>query len=221
MATLYFLYFTFVLLSSVTGYLNRFQQIKISKILQNPNSTEMLKNRVKKLLAYHYYPWASSQYNNFKRIRHIGYSYNDRDLQEYAYLGLLKSLKKYDGRSSLPRYADKYVTGEICRGIRELRKSSKIYETVRYENVFSSPIKNDEEENISYNRIKSVNEIVSTFSPEDRMLFYYRYDKDTLEIIRSVKSVCQLMVFSDETYRQKMDRIKNQIMDDISVKPVL
>jgi hypothetical protein len=69
--------------------------------------------------------------------------------------------------------------------------------------------------NETQKRIKQVNEIVSTFSPEYKRMFYYRYDKNTLQIIRSVKIVCELMVFSEETYRTKMNEIKQQLLGSI------
>lgn len=204
-----------VMAFKVRAYLTPSQRMLINRILQNPNTTDSIRNPVKQILANHYRPWTISQYKEFKRVRNISKHYYDRDLQQYAYLGLLKALNKYDGRSPLSSYAHKYVIGEICRGIRELENYPKIYVSNMEQSWWDKPshdLSKYHLDNISI-RIMKIHDVVSTFPADYIRMFYYRYDRNTLEIVRSVPVVCELMGFSHETYRTRMNEIKLLILD--------
>jgi hypothetical protein len=59
--------------------------------------------------------------------------------------------------------------------------------------------------------IQKIVTIIESVLPEEKRMFFYRYDKTTLEPIRTVYYVCKLMSFSDETYRKKMNVLNRYI----------
>ena len=59
--------------------------------------------------------------------------------------------------------------------------------------------------------IQKILDILEDVVPEEKRMFFYRYDKTTLEPIRTVYYVCKLMSFSEETYRKKMNVLNRYI----------
>lgn len=212
----------FYILSVITfsyGYLNKIQLKYVKNILSSPESSEEIKKATREILVENYQPWLKNHYKSF--IRQYGKTMNRiyvRELYQYAIYGLLESIQAYNGSVGLHKYADKFVFGQMYKGMNELSilqplKFSQIKKGRRslkpilvsyndywmFDKMVSSPsIKSKE------SMVKDIQEILESSPGEYRRLFYLRYDYNTLYIIRSIKDICAIESFSSETYRKKM-----------------
>jgi len=59
--------------------------------------------------------------------------------------------------------------------------------------------------------MEKIKRVVDTLDYDSRRLFYYRYDKEILQELRTTTEVSKIMGFSNETYRRKMNKILEQI----------
>jgi RNA polymerase sigma factor (sigma-70 family) len=216
----------------------------IQNIIQNKDISPEIKNKTKEIIATHYTPWALSQYNKFVN-RNRSYLYKKHiplnDLRQYAIVGILKALEKYNGSVDFTIYAEKYVLGTLHQGVTDLIPLRPISHSLRmngkdapsitfahentwmFDKLYKSKSRYDtniilrsEEKYISRkNEIERINAIVKQFTPYEQQLFYYRYSKDTLHEIRTVTNVAELMCCSTETYRKKMNKIIEKIRDEL------
>jgi RNA polymerase sigma factor (sigma-70 family) len=241
------LYLNIVILLSLSILSNAFlsfsQKRLIQKIVQNPETPIEIMNKTKGIIAISYIPWALSQYNKFV-LRNRSYLQKHHiplnDLRQYAILGMIKSLNRYNGSVDFPIYAEKYVFGTLHQGVTDLIPLRPISHTLRmnrqkvptitfaHENSwmfdkFHKPNENDsdkivrlEDKYISRkNEIDRINNIVKEHSPYEQRMFYYRYSEDTLKEIRKIGVVSELMCCSTETYRKKMNKIMSKIRERI------
>lgn len=163
------------------------------------------------------------------------------DMEQCAVRGLVKSVYSYNGKGRLDKYAEKYVLDSILEGINVMnpvlyiskynwsKNKNKIPKTtlVSFDNYWlfdSENLKKNKNENdkliiyeienkkVERNElIKKIKKMIEEIHPQYKIMFYYRYDKNTLEPIRTVNDVSKLMSISDETYRKKMNVVNNYI----------
>lgn len=233
----------------LTAFLSSQQKLLIKSIIQNPKTSIEIKNKTKEIIALHYIPWALSQYNVFVS-KHHKYLYKNQilhqDLRQYAILGMIKSLSRYNASVDFTLYAKKYVLGSLHEGITELLPLHPISHTKRLNggkipsvtfthentwifdklNVHTNVLQKDEDlidviftTNNKYmsrnNEINKINNIIANTPSVMQRMFYYRYSKYTMEEIRTIESVSQLMGFSTETYRIKMNKLMKILERDI------
>ena len=232
---------SFTILSN--AYLTYPQKILIQKIIQNPETPYEIKNKTKGIIALNYIPWAFSQYNQFvNKNRSFLHKKHIRlnDLRQYAVLGMIKALNRYNGSVDFPLYAEKYVLGTLHQGVTDLIPMRPISHALRMKHKEAPPITfvhentwmfdklykpkdNDsdkitqmEDKYISHKEeIERINKIVKEQTPYEQRMFYYRYSEDTLKEIRTIGTVSKLMCCSDETYRKKMNEIMRKIREKI------
>jgi hypothetical protein len=215
--------FVFVYILGVGyGYLNKIQLKYVKYILGSPESPEEIKQSTRELLVENYQPWLKNQYKSF--IRQYGKTMNRvyvRELYQYAIYGLLESLRAYNGSVGLHKYADKFVFGQMYKGMNDLSilqplKYSQIKQghrtlkpiLVSYNDYWMfDKLAQTQTAHQKSNIVKNIKEILESSPGSYRRLFYLRYDYSTLYIIRSIKDICTLESFSEETYRKKMNAI--------------
>jgi len=212
------------------GYLNTMQLGYIQKIIKSTNVPEHIKTATQQVLIEHYTPFVKKMHRTFiqTNAKTMDTRYK-RELYHYAMLGLLDSLKTYDGSCSLHKYAEKFIHGRLCRGMNEMSILKrvpfyKVKDGIRTPKPQLVPY--DEYwmfEDIQLNRLietttitsNDILEILAT-SPSGYMrLFYRRYDYHSLKVIRKIADICELEGFSEETYRIKMNEIIEYIRDRI------
>jgi RNA polymerase sigma factor (sigma-70 family) len=238
------IFFTIFFISN--AYLTPLQKKLIKNIIQNKDISIEVKNKTKEIIAVNYTPWALSQYKIFVN-KNRSYLYKKHiplnDLRQYAIIGMIKALEKYNGSVDFTVYAEKYILGTLHQGVTDLIPLRPISHSLRmngkdvpsitfaHENTWmfdklykakdndneSDKILKVEDKYISRkSEIERINNIVKQLTPYEQNLFYYRYSKDTLKEIRTVATVSELMCCSTETYRKKMNKIIEKIRDEIN-----
>lgn len=224
------LLFTLFCNTCIFGYLNNIQLHYIKKIIGAKNVDEDIKIATTQVLIEHYTPFVRKMHKQFinQQAKKMDAKYKN-ELYHYATLGLLESLKTYDGTSSLDKYARKFIHGRLCRGMNEMA----ILQSIPFHNIKDhirklkpKLIPYDEywkfEDMQLYKLTESTSissddilEILSTSPPGYMRLFYRRYDYKTLMVMRKISEICEMEGFSEETYRVKMNEIMEYIKERI------
>jgi RNA polymerase sigma factor (sigma-70 family) len=241
-----------IFLSSIifisNAYLTPLQKKLIKNIIQNKDTPLEIKSKTKEIIALNYIPWALSQYNIFVN-KNRSYLYKSHiplnDLRQYAILGMIKALDRYNASVDFTTYANKYVLGSLQQGVTELIPLKPISHSLRmnrkdvpsitfaHENtwMFDKLYKSKDNDNDNdadkilktedkyicrKYEIERINNIVRKQPQFEQRMFYYRYAEDTLKEIRTIGAVSNLMSCSDETYRKKMNKIMKKINEELN-----
>jgi len=237
---MHFILLIFLFFTLVHSYLNPQQLVYLKNMIANPNTPPEILCTSRKILIKHYYKWSLKILKNFKnKNKYALKDVMMRDMEQCAVRGLVKSVYSYNGTGRLDKYAENFVLDSILEGINHLnpglyiskyhrsKNKNKIPKTtlVSYDNYwmfdYHRSKKNQDEkmvlcklENkiVEKNKfVKMIQQIVDEIDPEYKRMFYYRYDRNTLEPIRTVYYVSKLMCFSNETYRKKMNIVNSYI----------
>lgn len=232
---IFLLFLTLITIS--TAYLTPSQKIQIQRIIQNTETPEPIKTRVKQIIFKHYLPWVkyvSNQFckNNPQLLSYVYYNsinknikrniYKNDELYYDACVGFSKALKKFNGNcSTITNYATPYIKHEIYKGITQSTKQS------RYREYIEKALKNlktkqqkmhyyyyeitEVKKETTHSNIHEIQEIIKTLPPNQQQIMSLRYDVTTMKKIRTINQVCKLMGFSNETYRKQYNKIKTQI----------
>jgi hypothetical protein len=210
------------------GFLNKIQLKYIKNILGSPETSDDIKEATREILLENYQPWLKNTYKSF--IRQNAKTMNRiyvRELYQYAIYGLLESLQSYNGSVRLHKYADKFVFGQMYKGMNELsilqplkfsqiKKGNKSLKPVlvSYKDYWMfDKLKHSRKPTNKDTIVEDVKEIMRCSPIEYRRLFYMRYDYDTLAIIRPIADICEMESFSEETYRVKINSILKYIKE--------
>jgi len=219
-----------LLIPLCVAYLDHGQISCIRAILTHPHTPEYMRNKTQEVLFNAYKPWLHKQVRFFRESHYASNRARD-DLYHYAALGLLQAIQKFDGKSSLVKYAEKHVDGQLRLGLLEMTPMKPLnhYQTyikhykilkpglVSYENywVFDKEWNRRRNANCdSTNRdeIEEIINIVLTMPSKYSTVFFSRYDSvDLSKKDRTVASICSELGFSTETYRKRMRTVKQFI----------
>ena len=234
MNTLNMMIFAFMMVMGIsmsTGFLNKIQLKYTKFILGSPDVADDIKKATKEILLENYQPWLRNQYKSF--VRQNAKAMNRiyvRELYQYAIYGLLESLQAYNGSVGLHKYAEKFVHGQMYKGMNELAimKPLKLHEAKRgikalkprlvsYDEYWMfDKIVEEADSNTNIRIIKNIKEIMESSPGEYRRLFYMRYDYDTLSVVRPIADICDMEAYSDETFRKKMKLVMQYISDRLA-----
>ena len=96
-------------------YLAPIQKQHVKNILQNSDDLVM-KQKVKRLLVSKYSLWAINKARYFQKRYKIKPNYiRSSELIQSSLLGLVKSMKHYDGRVDVPYYSHFYIKKELYK----------------------------------------------------------------------------------------------------------
>jgi hypothetical protein len=108
----------FVIQTSCHCYLNNLQISYIRNILTNPRTPDDIRSKTKQILFHEYTPWLKKQVRTFIKNNKKGVNFiMEIELHQYAIIGFLKAIEKFDGKNSLIQYAEKFVKGELSTGV--------------------------------------------------------------------------------------------------------
>jgi hypothetical protein len=219
-----------LLIPLCVAYLDRQQISYVRNILTHPHTPEYMRNQTQQVLFNAYKPWLHKQVRNFRETHDVTGRTRD-DLYHYASLGLLQAIQRFDGTSSLAKYAEKHVDGQLRLGLLEMTPMKPLnhYQTyikhykilkpglVSYENywVFDKEWnrrRNAHCESKYRDEVETIIKIVLSMPSKYSTVFFSRYDSvDLSKKNDTVASICSELGFSTETYRKRMRTVKNFI----------
>lgn len=230
-----FIYFTLLLFISLSyaKVLTKTQLKHITNILNNPNSPVEIREKTKAILVHYHDKWLHKQVHEFAKKNKFSSEFR-KELYESAKIGLFKSLRKYNASMPLHRYAEKFIFYEFTISItkqKPLGYLSHYYRYIKKVNI-TEPIFVGNDNEFLYNEIsekrkdkllfsldkdgnvyeineerRKIHSLIEKLSPKEKRMFYYRYDNETLDVIRTIGHVCELCGIHYETYRPKMRKI--------------
>lgn len=211
-------------------YLTSIQKQHITHILQHPDSSSYMKNKVKQVLISKYSYWAMRQANCFRTKYHMQNNYvSNSELIQSSLLGLVKSMKHYDGRVSVPCYANKYIQGELYKAftrkhiggrfthyemIHQKKKAANYTQVQLYQQhkpyniIIKSNIGMSEYEHTAF--ILYIREFLNSIRPIDRYIFLLRYDIFSGQVIRKNKYIGKLVCLSDKAVHKSIRETKQK-----------
>lgn len=211
-------------------YLTTTQKQCITNVLQHPDISIKEKNKVKKILISKYSYWAIKQANVFRKKNKMRSNYvRNSELIQSCLLGLTKSMEHYDGSSSVPAYACKYIEGELYQTLTrshvggrfkhyELmhkKKKATNYTQVKlyqqqqpYTVIIKSNIGLKDKEHKLF--VMYIRDFLNTIRPLDQYIFLLRYDIFTGQIIRKHKDVGKLVCLSYKSVQKSISDTKKQ-----------
>ena len=239
---IYFI-FLFILPLIYGAGLSKTQLRYIADILNNPITPIEIKQKTKGILVHYHDKWLHKQVHDFAKKNRFSSEFK-KELYESAKIGLFKSLRKYNASMPLYTYAEKYIFYEFTISItkqKPLGYLSHYYRYIKKVNI-SEPIFAGDENEFLYNQIpekkeenkllfymnddnnvyefyqerKKIHKLIEKLSPQEKRMFYYRYDNETLDVIRSIAHVCELCGIHYETFRPKMRKVMNYLKENLS-----
>jgi ribosomal protein S24E len=222
--------FLFSMLSNGNSYkfLTIQQKADIKTIIQNKNTPTFMREKVNTILFTHYSNYAINKAIKFKKFHHQKCRHIDQEeLNICAQVGLINSIKKYNGNHQFTKYSDIYISSELYKAMTQLYPISKISKKVR----MSKKLGGEEQEkkthylgsnhfvldnrnmnNISIEKCENLWEIInmSSLDSNTKRAIYYKYNY-CFDKIRSNKEVSEMMSFSEEYVRTKLSNIKYEI----------
>jgi hypothetical protein len=220
----------FMGISTSVGFLNKIQLKYTKFILGSPDVADDIKHATREILLENYQPWLRKQYKSF--IRQNAKTMNRiyvRELYQYAVYGLLESLQAYNGSAGLHKYAEKFVYGQMYKGINDLSimKPVSLSQAKKGDRVLKPKLVSYDEywlfDKLRENGVidthsdivEDIQEIMQCSPGEYSRLFYLRYDCCNLGVIRSISDICQMESYSEETYRKKINKILQYIRSNL------
>lgn len=220
----YLLLYSGILCLCRSYYLTSIQKLHITNVLQHPDTSPFIKNQVKQVLISKYSYWAMKQANVFRNKYHMQNNYVlNSELVQSCLLGLVKSMKHYDGRVSVPCYANKYILGELYRTLtrkhiggrfthyemmHQKKKASNYTQVKLYQQnkphtvIMKSNIGLSEYEHKIF--IMYIREFLNHIRPVDRYIFLLRYDIFSGQVIRKHKDIGKLVCLSYKSVQKSI-----------------
>ena len=128
------------------AYLNKISQQRIKYIIQHPDTSPEMREKVNNVLFDSYKEWATSKAVHFKRFhKHKCNHIKNDELASYAQFGLYKGIERYNGNDTFITYIDFYIKSELQNGMLKLIPINALPKT-----IFKKK-KTNEENNKLYN----------------------------------------------------------------------
>ena len=211
-------------------YLTPVQLKYINKILSHPDIEESNKYTVKKILISKYSWWAIRQAQNFQKYYNINPSYvKCSEMNQAALLGLVRSMKNYNGSVSVTSFSRFHIRDELYRCF----TSSHGFGRYKHYHVMvkkHKPKKHEKVEGYGHNHMyiektkfgyetsnedrtneELIVEALEQIPAFDKRVFLLRYHLYPLKKKYTVKKVEVLMDRSTTTIRTSLDKTMNYI----------
>lgn len=221
-----YLLFSFLLFYCVNAYyLTNVQKIYIRRILPDPTIDQEKKDKIKKIIISKYTWWAIGEAKRFQEQYKINPNYvRCSEMNQAAIYGLVRSMRKYDGRVSVPYYSRFFIRDDLYRCFTE-RQGFGRYKHYDLMIRKHKPTKDERVEPYGHNHLymenvklgynvqdnrrmkeETVVELLNNVNAFDKRVFILRYDLHTMKKKRIVRDISKLMLTSQETIRQSLSR---------------
>ncbi len=230
------------------NYLTQTQWNYIKHILQHPKRTNTMINTCNQILFQHYKHYAYNMAYDFKttyykKCRHISLN----ELKLYASRGLLDAISRYNTSIpvSFSKYASIYIKGELYYGMSELHPltllpiSKRIHKQWRtqnlvlykkmtntkfmsnydyYDHLYKSTANSENDHEREYIMILTqIWNIINDSDEEDKKIMKYKYNF-YFQKIRSNQEIGDLLGYSSETIRKKINKITTRMYNENKIK---
>lgn len=219
----FIIFFSMLFYYSHAYYLTQIQKDQIRKILPDPTISEYKKNKLKRIIVSKYTWWAIGESKRFQKQYNINPNYvRCSEMNQAAIYGLVRSMKNYDGRVSVPCYSRFHVRDDLYRCFTE-RHGFGRYKHYELMIKKHKPVKEERVEPYSYNHLyiektkfgyyenddrrmkeEKLVELLNDINPFDKRVFLLRYDLYSIRKKHSTKYIAKLMCCSQETVRQSL-----------------
>jgi hypothetical protein len=113
-------------------YLSVTQWKTVQSLITNEKTTSEMRDKINTILYKCYEGYAVSSAHKFKQFhKYKCMNINTFELGLYAKFGLYRACKKYNGSSSFISYVDKYIIGELYKGLTDLYPLSSVTKSDR------------------------------------------------------------------------------------------
>jgi hypothetical protein len=214
-----------------TLHLSPKQMYSARGLLMNPTITQPQRESIQKILYNAHEKWAIKKAVEFKKF----HRYKCRDISAdelilSSKIGLLKSSRKYNGRSLFTKFSEIYVKSELlrtltirlsmtsCISMKDRMKSNRtesIRRTVTAVNHIlksdmQTPIMNSVEKEFYRTAWEYVNEL-DVFT---KRIVWLKYDYE-FKTQRSNRILAELMCCSEETVRKAITRFSDEMRQEV------
>jgi len=198
-------------------------------MIQNNKTTQSMREKIQYILYNRHTPLLHSLIRNFRRYhkfksKHVQY----KDYEQYASIGLLHAIRKYNGYYLFYPYAKIYIIGALYNGLTKhypIQKSSqterrkrKLYKAYNFETCGKQTDYPGQTWYLGkYNSLSSLLELdkngakrdiwilIHSLPPSTKRIMYYKFDYD-FNVIRSNREISKLFCCSEETIRKKVNQ---------------
>lgn len=214
-----------------TLHLSPKQMYSARGLLMNPTITQPQRESIQKLLYTAHEKWAIKKAVEFKKFHHYkcrGISTDELVLS--SKIGLLKSSRKYNGRSPFAKFSEIYVKSELlrtltirlsvttCVSAKDRMKSNRTESIKRTVSAVDrmltsnqpTPIANSAENEF----YRSAWEYVDTLDAFTKRIVLLKYDHE-FKTQRSNKILADLMCCSEETVRKAITRFSDGMRQEV------
>jgi len=225
------------------NYLTKNQWTSIKHILKHPKSTSNMINACNEIIFQHYKHYAYNMAYDFKttyykKCRHISLN----ELKLYASRGLLDAILGYNASMSFSfsKYASIYIKGELYYGMSEMhpltllpisKRMNKKWRTQNlvvykkmtntkfmshydyYDGLYVSTHKDSDVFVNKYKELIELWNIINHLDEEYKKIMKYKYNF-YFQKIRSDEEIGDLLGYSGETIRKKINEIKNRVYNE-------
>jgi len=215
-----------------TLHLTPQQMYSARGLLMNPALTVAQRQSVQNLLYVSHEKWAIKKAKEFKQLHH--YKCRDISTDELVLssrIGLLKSSKKYDGRTPFARFSEIYVKSELlrtltmrlsitnCVSTRDRLKSKNTPTNVTrvvemLDRLVPSETTTPEENQKTSEFYKSVWQFVDTLDAFTKRIIWLKYDYE-FKVQRSNRQIAEMMCCSEETVRKSVVKYCKGVAQEI------
>jgi RNA polymerase sigma factor (sigma-70 family) len=118
----------------IEKFLNKNQWCLIDRLLLNPNTSNIMKNKIHYILFKYYDQWAFTKAYKFKQFHRYKCSHiSVLELYTYASFGLYKSIKSFrsEYRLSFASYAENIINYELLKGLSDLHPITSVSKSIR------------------------------------------------------------------------------------------
>lgn len=126
--------------NTVFSMLTKIQWSNIQTILQHPQVTSEIKNKVDNIIFHHYLPFAYSECYQFIKFHKHKTKYIPKDdLKHHSCIGLYHATRKYNGKYNFGKFAKIYIRGSLYNCLtkqyvidKRTKKERRLKNTINY-----------------------------------------------------------------------------------------
>lgn len=218
-------------------YLSSYQLKLIVNLIKNPSLNINQRNCINKILFYSYDKWAIKKAIEFKNFHH--HKCKNIVLDDLIFaskLGLYKSIKKYNGKTTFIFFSYFYIKGELLKTLtdyfsinnipKQIRRQNKSNYTnielkkykkrlnpilVSYSNYWQfDKYQTSNNINTNFDDFIKIWQLINDIDPFCKRIFYLKYDFE-FNKIRSNKKISELLCCSEENIRINIKKIKKKL----------